>query len=201
METKRKESRVQEAVEQGLSDVIDEWYERVSSYYVTQEALADDPGLGKDAELKRFHDEKGHLIKFNKGDLDFTYGLRSSWHGEQLAIEISVNNKVENFDYEDFQRELLGHYERAGAETVAGPRRKQRVLYRDVLQLESGIDKAFTVEKHRGKADIMRLSFRVNTALMETWVSHRETMRELIEGYCVSPFRRIYAKVYRATSW
>ena len=98
--TKSKATQIQKAIDELLSQIIDEWYERVSPHYVTHSV-----GSGRqerEEELKCFHDKNGHRIKFDKDGLDFTYGLKSQWAEEHCVIEISVNNKVENFDYLDF---------------------------------------------------------------------------------------------------
>ena len=95
-----------DSIELVLSKIIDDWYERVSRYYVTKEDQEESALAETAIELKRFHDAKGHRIKFDKGDLDFTYGLKASWEQQTLHLEISVNNKVENFDYGNFTMAL-----------------------------------------------------------------------------------------------
>lgn len=191
---KRDKAAIKRALDQTLSAIIDDWYERVSGYYVTLE----DEDPDEDAELKRFHDSKGHRIKFNKDDLDFTYGLRSTWHGNRLSIEISVNNKVDNFDYDNFRTQLFAHYQKAGLVKATRPASFAKAAHKDLFQLESGIREAFTVEKRNDKADIMRLSFVINPEFLDTLASEQEAAKLLIENYCVSPFRRIYANVYRS---
>lgn len=185
-----------EAVEEILSKIIDEWYERVSGYYVTsEEATGNSP-----AQLKRFHDSKGHRIKFNKDDLDFTYGLRCSQLEDGFAIEISVNNKVENFDYDDFRHELSTHYHTAGARKVTTPASLRKFRQDEVLQLESGISEALSLERRPNKADIMRLAFKIRPDCVQRLLRHRLSTKKLIESYCVSPFRSAYANVYRRKS-
>lgn len=193
MATTNKSKAIQETIEGILRAIIDDWYERVSGYYITS---SEETGADDSVELKRIHDEKGHLIKFNKDGLDFTYGLRSTWDGDHFLIEISVNNKVENFAYDDFRNQLFAHYEKAGSAPVQRPALGS-LPHRDVFQLESGFSEAFTVEKRMPKADIMRLSFRVNADLLDLLAADPEATKQLIEAYCVSPFRSIYAKVYR----
>ena len=193
MATKNKSKAIQETIEGILRAIIDEWYERVSGYYITSPGEA---GAEEAVELKRIHDEKGHLIKFNKDGLDFTYGLRSNWNEGHFMIEISVNNKVENFAYDEFRDELFSHYQKAGAARVDRPA-LGGVSHKDVFQLESGFSEAFTVEKRMPKADIMRLAFRVNSELLDGLTADPDGTKQLIESYCVSPFRSIYAKVYR----
>ncbi len=195
MPTQKKDISLQESIDKVLYSIIDDWYDRVSSYYVTDENPSENPE--HEVELKRFHDEKGHRIKFNKDDLDFTYGLRSEWTGKECVIELSVNNKVKNFGYTEFRRQLFEHYETAGAKPVRRPK-GVRGKFRNVFRLESGLQKAFTVERRGGKADIMRLSFRIDGDLASALASNQKAAKALIEDYCVSPFRRIYALVYRS---
>jgi hypothetical protein len=200
METMNQEAEIQRAVEKILKTIIDEWYERVSGYYVTQEQVSTNPGENREVELKKFHDEKGHRIKFSKDELDFTYGLRSNWLDGHLMIEVSVNNKVENFDYDDFQERLVAHYEKTGNQKVQTPAELRNITYRDVFAFEPSIRVAFTVEKREDKADIMRLSFKVNNQVLEKLAAHPIAGKQLVEAYCVSPFRSVYATVYRRSS-
>jgi len=196
MAIKKKEAP-EKTVDSILGLIIDEWYERVAPYYVTLEQLQENPGLNKEEELKRFHDEKGHRIKFDKDTLDFTYGLRSIWSGNHIIIEVSVNNKVENFDYADFQERLLAHYEKIGKQNVPSPWELRNHTFCEILQFEPNLREAFTVEKREDKADIMRLSFHLNGQFMDKVIAHPQASKKLIEDYCVSPFRTGYATVYR----
>lgn len=189
-----------EAIEQVLYSIIDEWYENVSRFYVTREQLEENPGSGRSKELKRFHDETGHRIKFNKDDLNFTYGLRAYWEKDSLHIEVSVNNKVENFDYEEFMERLAAHYRRAGRTKVPTPYELKQRSYQEIFELETNFREAFKIERRKGKADIMRLSFRLNNDCLDKLVEHPVSSKELVETYCVSPFRSIYATVYRKSS-
>jgi hypothetical protein len=200
MAKKKEKTEVEESVEEILRTIIDDWYERVSGYYVTQDDAEGQPELEETVQLKRFHDSKGHRIKFNKDDLDFTYGLRSDWQKDSVLIEVSVNNKVDNFDYEDFREQLFLHYKKVGGKKVEKPRAIGDLCFDDVFQLESGISEVFTVEKHENKADIMRLSFRMESSLLTDLLGERLATKQLIESYCVSPFRSIYARVYRSNT-
>jgi hypothetical protein len=201
MATKRREpAEVQKAVENILNAIINEWYERVSGYYVTHEYLLENPESGREEELKRFHDERGHRIKFNKDDLDFTYGLRSNWQGEHIVIEVSVNNKVKNFDYNGFRDRLLSHYMKTGSEKVPTPWDLRSFAYGEVFKFEPNLQEAFSVERRDDKADIMRLAFHVYDHLLDRLVAHPLAGKQLVESYCVSPFRTVYAAVYRRSS-
>ena len=74
MPGKRKTSpKTAALIDKALEAIIDQWYLSVSDYYITSEKKTKNPEIQSPEELKRFHDETGHRIKFNKGDLDFTY--------------------------------------------------------------------------------------------------------------------------------
>lgn len=198
MATKKKRQDLEEAFEGILRTIIDEWYERVSSYYVTEPSTGVGPDA--DAELKRFHDDNGHRIKFNKDDLDFTYGLRSVRAGDSLHLDVSVNNKVDEFNYEVFKRRLFEHYRAAGRSRISRPAQLKGLALEDVFQLESGFDEAFTVERRGKRADIMRLSFCINKDHLDALAADPDDTKQLIESYCVAPFRNIYARVYRSNT-
>ena len=183
-------------IETVLSEIINDWYERVEPHYITENPK----NTKQEAELKRFHDEKGHRIKFNKDELDFTYGLRSYWENEHYIIEISVNNKVMNFDYLYFGKRLALHYQQMGNQLAPTPYELRKNAYCKIFQFQPNLDKAFRVETHPSKTDIMRLSFKINERFIRCLASHPVSGKQLIEGYCVSPFRSLYATVYRKLS-
>ena len=189
-------TKSRELIDQVLSKIIDDWYQRVSRYYLTRDDQEDLPETA--IELKRFHDASGHRIKFDKGDLDFTYGLKATWEQQTLCLEVSVNNKVENFDYGDFRELLFAHYREAGSLHITKPADLKRPLYRQLFRLPDGLDEAFQVERREGKADIMRLNFQVGEEYVERLARRPGASGELIERYCVAPFRNAYAQVYRA---
>ena len=188
-----------QAADRILGNIIDSWYENVASFYITSEQVANLPGQQGTEELKRFHDEKGHRIKFNKGDLDFTYGLRSSWIDDAFIVEVSVNNKVESFDYDDFLRRLMAHYRHLGNEKVPTPYELKHLRYNQIFLLEPSLQDAFAVERRGEGADIMRLSFRVNTRYIEKCF-RPQAGTQIIETYCGSPLRTVFAAVYRRRS-
>lgn len=190
------QKQIQKAIESVLFQIIDEWYEKVSNFYVTKEKASS----SVDEELKRFHDEKGHRIKFNKDNLDFTYGLRSYWEDDNLRIEVSVNNKVNPFNYEDFKKRLAAYYRKTGKQPVPTPYELRNHSYEEVFELQRNFSEAFAVEIREGKADIMRLSFRLNPDYLDKLVEHPVSSKELIENYCVTPLRTVYATVYRRSS-
>ncbi len=196
--TKSKATQIQKAIDDLLSQIIDEWYERVCPHYVTHPVTFG--GQEREEELKCFHDKNGHRIKFNKDALDFTYGLKSQWVEEHCVIEISVTNKVEKFDYLDFQQRLVSHYQALGNRKVPTPYQLRTHSYQDIFQLEPNLEDAFSVENREKKADIMSLSFRLKERFSEELATRPVSGKQLIEDYCVSPFRSVYAAVYRRQS-
>ena len=191
-------AEVQEIIEDGLKIIIDEWYEKVASFYVTIEDLTSDTSMIEEAELKRFHDDKGHRIKFSKDELDFTYGLRSYWEDDNLLIEVSVNNKVEGFIVEGFKEKLAAHYLKAGKQKVPTPYELKSWKYGEVFVIDSNFDEAFKIEIREGKADIMRLSFAFSSGALDKLAARPVSSKELVESFCVTPFRNVYASVYRS---
>jgi len=187
----------QAAIEDILGSMIDEWYERIRDYYITVESKRDNPGQEEDEELKRFHDKNGHRIKFDKDELDFTYGLKSILEDDGLLIEVSANNKVKNFDINDFKTRLTNYYKKSCEELVPTPAEMRASSFKEVFQLDGDPSEILSLEIRQGKADIMRLAFRLDTDTLEKLISHPKASKELIEQYCVTPFRTIYAAVYR----
>lgn len=198
MRSKDQAAEVRETIEEVLGIIIDEWYEKVASFYITGEDLAVDASLTEEEELKRFHDDNGHRIKFSKDELDFTYGLRSYWDDDDLLIEVSVNNKVEGFSVDGFKDRLAAHYRKAGQQKVPTPYELKSWNHEDVFVLDSNFGEAFKIEIREGKADIMRLSFRLSSNALDKLVARPVSSKELVESFCVTPFRNIYASVYRS---
>jgi len=176
--TKSRATQIQKAIDELLSQIIDEWYERVCPHYVTHSV--DSGGQEREEELKCFHDKNGHRIKFNKDALDFTYGLKSQWAKEHCVIQISVTNKVENFDYLDFQRRLVSHYQALGNRKVPTPYQLRTHSYQDIFQLEPNLEDAFSVENREEKADIMSLSFRLKERFSEELAARPVSGKQLI---------------------
>jgi len=199
MRSTHEAAEVRETIEEILKIIIDEWYEKVAGFYVTSEDLTADSSITEEEQLKRFHDEKGHRIKFSKDELDFTYGLRSYWEDDDLLIEVSVNNKVEGFNVQGFKDKLAAHYRKAGQQQVPTPYELKSWKYGEVFELDSNFDEAFKIEIREGKADIMRLSFRFSSEALEKLVARPVSSKELVENFCVTPFRNVYASVYRSS--
>ena len=122
-------------IDKALEAIIDQWYLSVSDYYVTCEKKAENPAIQIPEELKRFHDDNGHRIKFNKGDLDFTYGLCFLSEDECCILEASVNNKVPNFNYGELVRRLATYYQANKDKHVEGLKKLRNVRNCDVFPL------------------------------------------------------------------
>lgn len=184
-------------IDSTLEAIIDQWYLSVSDYYLTPEKKQENPGLEGSEELKRFHDETGHRIKFNKGDLDFTYGLSVISGPDGCLLEASVNNKVPNFNYNELVRRLAAFYEVARNKPIDEFPQRKGARNGDLFALEEDLQHSITVEQREGKADIVRLSFSIEEQYLEELMSDPPNFMEMIHRYCVAPLRRSYAEVYR----
>ncbi len=198
MAAKRKTSpKIAVLIDKALEAIIDQWYLSVSDYYITSEKKAENPDIQAPEELKRFHDENGHRIKFDKGDLDFTYGLSLTEGAENCMLEVSVNNKVPNFNYSELARRLAEYYRANKDKPIEGYKKLKRVRHCDVFLLDENLQDSIKVETREGKADIVRLAFGIQDEFLDELVSDPPVFMDLIHQYCVAPLRRIYAEVYR----
>jgi len=189
--------KIASLLDKALEAIIDQWYLSVSDYYITCEKKADNPEIKLPEELKRFHDETGHRIKFNKGDLDFTYGLSIVTNGESYDIEASVNNKVPGFNYAELVRRLTVYYQAAKDKPIEGFKKLKKVRNGETFLLPDDLHNSITVEQKEGKADIVRLSFGIGEEYLDDLIADPPNFMEVIHQYCVAPLRRIYAEVYR----
>jgi hypothetical protein len=183
-------------IDKALEAIIDQWYLSVSDYYITAEKKAENSNIEAPEELKRFHDETGHRIKFNKGDLDFTYGLLMTG-GDSCTLEVSVNNKVPNLNYDELVRRLAVHYQANKEKPIEGFKKLRKVRNCDVFHLPEDLQGSIRMEIREGKADIVRLSFGIEEEYLDELVAEPPNFMELIHQYCVAPLRRIYADVFR----
>ncbi|MCZ6485439.1 MAG: hypothetical protein O6826_07070 [Acidobacteria bacterium] len=175
--------------------IIDDWYERVKQNYVTDEDSRD---LGIEPELKRFHESGNHRIKFSRQqDLDVTYGLGVKRENGRFLVESSVNNKSEGFDYGAFVNRLKSHYWKSRNEKPWTEPDFDRFTYQDLLSFKPLMGQSVSLDMRKDKADIIRLSFAVNSLHEDLLLSHKDFLRDLIEEYCLAPLRRIYAESYR----
>jgi hypothetical protein len=194
---KKTPPKTAELIDTSLEAIIDQWYLSVSDYYVTAEKKKENPEIQIPDELKRFHDETGHRIKFYKGDLDFTYGLCLMNPNEDCVLEVSVNNKVPNFNYGELVLRLAAYYQSNKDKLIEGFKKVKKVSNGDVFHLKEDLQESIKVEKREGKADIVRLSFEVDGEHLDELISDPPNFMELIHKYCVAPLRRVYADVYR----
>ena len=194
---KKISSKVTKLIDEALAAIIDQWYLSVSDYYVTVEKKTENPDIQLSEELKRFHDATGHRIKFDKGDLDFTYGLGLDTSEDPCILEASVNNKVPNLNYGELVRRLSQHYETAKTKPIEGFKKLKKVRNCDVFSLAENLQNSLVVEQREGKADIVRLSFGITEEHLEDLIADPPAFMEIIHQYCVAPLRRIYAEVYR----
>jgi len=194
---KKTPQKTAELIDKSLEAIIDQWYLSVSDYYVTVEKKKENPDIQVPEELKRFHDETGHRIKFAKGDLDFTYGLGLMTDNDDCVLEVSVNNKVPNFNYGELVRRLSGYYQTNKEKPIEGFKKLKKIRNCDVFHLDDDLQESITLETREGKADIVRLSFDVDNEYLDDLISDPPNFMELIHKYCVAPLRRVYADVYR----
>lgn len=191
-----KEDKILKIVDTALTKIIDEWYLSVSEYYVTKEKKEKDPSIKVEEELKRFHDDGGHRIKFAKGELDFTYGLRLFSEDDSYNIQVSVNNKVEDFNYERLAQKLEEHYRKNKSVKPSNPPALKNIPYTDIF-IVPDFKNSIAIEKKEGKADIVRLNFKINDKYLKELISNQRALINFIQEYCVAPLRKIYAEVYR----
>ncbi len=190
-------SRTIKLIDKTLEAIVDQWYLSVSDYYVTAEKKAENPDIDAPEELKRFHDDAGHRIKFNKGELDFTYGLAVEANPGGCRLEASINNKVPNFNYNELVRRLSAYYETGRNQPLDGFKKLKKVRHCDVFSLPDDLRNNISVEQREGKADILRLSFGIVDEHLDEIIADPANLMDLIHQYCVAPLRRIYAEVYR----
>jgi hypothetical protein len=178
-----------------LHQIIVEWYERVKTNFVTEE---DSRQLGLEPEIKLFHGTGNHRIKFSRvRELDVTYGLAATEQIGNLHIESSVNNKSSHFDYDSFVDRLESHYWRSRHEKPWTQEGFDRFAYGDLLRFDPRMGHSVSLDIRPDRADIIRLSFRVNSRYEDLLMQNSEVLRDLVENYCLAPLKRIYAESYR----
>ena len=99
-----------------------------------------------------------------------------------------------------FNDALSHHYKTTGNRKVPTPYQLRTHSYQEIFQLEPNLEEAFSVENRENRADIMSLSFRLKERFSEELAARPVSGKQLIEDYCVSPFRSAYAAVYRRKS-
>ncbi len=190
-----KENKCSKALDTALTKIIDEWYFSVSEYYITREKKERDPFLKGEEELKRFHDENGHRIKFAKGELDFTYGLKLFSDDSSYHLQISVNNKVEELNYDRLIQKLEDYYQKS-RQVRPSDSNLTTIPYSEIF-VAPDFKRNVIIEKKEGKADVIRINFKINEEYLEQLTSNQRALINFIQEYCVAPLRKFYAEVYR----
>ncbi len=116
---------------------------------------------------------------------------------EDCALEVSVNNKVPNFNYGELVHRLATYYQSNKDKPIEGFKKLKKIRNCDIFHLNENLQESIKVETREGKADIVRLSFGVEDAYLDELISDPANFMELIHKYCVAPLRRMYADVYR----
>lgn len=199
VQQKKTPAKIKQFVDSVLAEIIDEWYVSVSSFYVTRERKEEEPSrfVNTEEELKRFHDEKGHRIKFTKGDLLCTFGVHLRREGSSLLMGTSVNNKSPDFDYDRFIQKLKSRYDEIRSWQIKGVTALKGVNYSELFITAPDLRKNIKVEKRKGKADVIRLTFSINNSHVGKLIFHRRILGQLIREYCIAPLRAVYAEVFR----
>jgi hypothetical protein len=117
--------------------------------------------------------------------------------GDICALEVSVNNKVPNLNYDELVRRLAVHYQSNKEKPIDGFKKLRKVRNCDIFHLPEDLQGSIRMEIREGKADIVRLSFGIEEEYLDELVAEPPNFMELIHQYCVAPLRRIYADVYR----
>ncbi len=178
-----------------IRTIMENWYERCKPHYVTVEESRQ---LGVEPELKYFNDVSNYRIKFGRADdLDVTYGLNLLEEQGQLFIVSSVNNKTAGFDLDAFIDRLKTYYWRARNEKPWTRPAFDRYTYEDVIPFEPHLGGTVFLDARKSKADIVRLHFLLNPDHEDQLLAEPEILRDLVENYCLSPLRRIFAEAYR----
>ncbi|HSR52623.1 MAG TPA: hypothetical protein VLV83_17505 [Acidobacteriota bacterium] len=180
-----------------LYRVIEHWYRRVASNYVTED---DSKELGLEPEIKRFHEPAKHRIKFARAhELDVTYGLQVKERADIIFIVASVNNKSKGFDYRTYVDRLQKQYWRARSDKPWTEPEVDHYAFSDLLAFEPVLDESVEVESRLSKADIIRQYFEVTPKGAQLLEDREDLFSDLVDEYCLAPMKRIYAECYRET--
>jgi len=180
-----------------MARIIDSWHDRIRTEFVTEE---DRHVLGLDPEVKLFHSQGNHLIKFSRERvLQVTYGLRTVARDEEnwLCIESSVNNKSARFDYDVFANRLKNHYWSNCYEKPWTDPQFSHFAYADLLRFDPRMGRSVSLDIRKDKADIIRLLFEINPLHEDVLLAREDVLQDLIDNYCLAPLKRIYAETFR----
>lgn len=183
-----------QTLDSALFKVIDIWYDRVRPNYVTEE---DSREVGLEPELKRFHGDGKHRIKFARSiELDVTYGLGAVERNGLVFLESSVNNKSNGFDYEAFVQRLERYYWSTRSEKPWVEPGYDHYSYSDLLPFEPVLGQSVLRERRPDRAEVIRLFFEVGTKFQQVLKKRGDLIVDLVEDYCLAPLKRIYAESY-----
>lgn len=175
--------------------IVDDWYERAKEDYVTQE---DSQEVRIESEVKRFHRKGNHRIKFSRWrELEVTYGLGALRKESRLCVEASVNNKSEGFDYDLFVDRIQTYYSECRHEKPWTDPEFDHFTFSDLLHFDPRMSYSVSLDIRKDKADIIRLTFALNSFHEERLMGRKELLKDLLENYCFAPLRRIYVESYR----
>ena len=149
--------------------------------------------------VKSYHDEHGHRVKLVRpGVLDVTYGFKvlPSVTGGYF-IEASVNNKVAEFDIDDFVRRLASFYYTQSLQKPWTQMPFRDLCYGDFLKIEPEWGTTVSRDTQEGRADVIRLLFAVQPKHFDLLEQNPVMFRQLVHEFCFAPLRRIYAELYR----
>ncbi len=178
-----------------MARIIDSWHDRIRAEFVTEE---DRHVLGLDPEVKLFHTEGNHLIKFSREKiLQVTYGLRTVSRDESICIESSVNNKSARFDYDVFATRLKYHYWSNCYEKPWTDPQFSHFAYADLLNFDPRMGHSVSLDIRKDKADVVRLLFEVVSRHEDALLAREDLLQDLIDNYCLAPLKRIYAETFR----
>lgn len=178
-----------------MARIIDSWHDRIRAEFVTEE---DRHVLGLDPEVKLFHSEGNHLIKFSREKiLQVTYGLRTVTRDDSFCIESSVNNKSARFDYDVFATRLKYHYWSNCYEKPWTDPQFSHFAYADLLNFDPRMGHSMSLDIRKDKADVVRLLFEVVSRHEDVLLAREDLLQDLIDNYCLAPLKRIYAETFR----
>lgn len=178
-----------------MAKIIDSWHDRIRTEFVTEE---DRHVLGLDPEVKLFHTQGNHLIKFSREKvLQVTYGLRTVARDDLICIESSVNNKSARFDYDVFATRLKYHYWSNCYEKPWTDPHFSHFAYADLLRFDPRMGHSVTLDIRKDKADIVRLLFEIVPRHEDGLLAREDLVHDIVDNYCLAPLKRIYAETFR----
>ena len=150
-------------------------------------------------QVKSYHDVRGHRLKLVRpGVLDVTYGFKVLPSvGGGYFIEASVNNKVSEFDIDDFVQRLASFYYTQSLQKPWTREPLRDLCYGDFLKIEPEWGTTVSRDAQEGRADVIRVLFAVQPKYFHLLEKNPVMFRQLVHEFCFAPLRRIYAELYR----